>query len=80
MGTAEIIVVIVAAIVVAALVVVFVSIRKHPEDSSGHRRDPPDAGDATGRGVLPGEVDERPAGPAAEGQSVSEPGRSVPGS
>lgn len=78
MGTGALIVV-VAVIAVAALLAVFFTTRRHPEEAAGHPDPPPDEGDATGRGALPGEVRERPAGPAAEGQNVSDPGRVDPG-
>jgi hypothetical protein len=72
MGTGEIIaLVLVVALTVAALVY-FVAVRRHPETTA--RDDDPSGGraDVTGRGTLPGDVQERPAGPDAESQAVTD--------
>jgi hypothetical protein len=60
----------------ATLLVVawFVLTRHHPEDASGHGET-----DRTGSALMHGDVDDRPAGPGAEGMFVAEDGEISPG-
>jgi hypothetical protein len=72
MGTGEIIALVVAVGLTLAAIVYFVAVRRHPENTDRHD-DPPGArADVTGRGTLPGDVQERPAGPDAESQAVTD--------
>lgn len=55
---------------------------RHPESAASHTRDPwgdTTGADSTGRGTLPGDVVERPAGPDAENQAVPERGEGLDG-
>lgn len=75
MGTGELIaLVFVVAITVVALGYFFF-VRRHPENADRHEGAADRTADATGRGTLPGDVQERPAGPGAEGEAVT--GRGV---
>ena len=56
------------------LVAWFVVTRQHPEEASGHGEP-----DRTGSAAMHGDVDDRPAGPGAEGQFVAEDGQISPG-
>lgn len=69
--------------VVATVAVVwwFATARQVPERAAGHRADPADRQDPdeSGRGVQPGDVVERPAGPGAESQRPDGRGPLRPG-
>lgn len=80
MSIAEGVVVVVGVALAAVVIGYFVFSRQHPENADRHEPyDADTASDATGRGTLPGKVNERPAGPDAEGQAVDGRGDVAPG-
>jgi hypothetical protein len=76
MAAAELFALIAGVLLTLIAIAYFVFARKHPENADRHvDYDNTDA-DASGRGTLPGRVQERPAGPDAESQAP-EPGNRI---
>jgi hypothetical protein len=71
MGSGEMIALVVVVVMTLAAIAYFVLVRRHPETTARHDDAPSGRTDATGRGTLPGDVQERPAGPDAESQAVT---------
>jgi hypothetical protein len=71
MGNGEMIALVVVVVMTLAAIAYFVLVRRHPENTDRHDDSPSGRADATGRGTLPGDVQERPAGPDAESQAVT---------
>jgi hypothetical protein len=82
MDTAELITLVIGIALTLSAIAYFVFTRKHSENADRHVHHPAEVeahGDASGRATLPGQVQERPAGPDAESQAVTDRGRIDPG-
>lgn len=70
MDSPALVAIVIGAVLALAAVSAFLLTKRHPENASRHTVDGDRTADATGRGMSPGPVRERPAGPGAEGQAV----------